>query len=77
MSLFGAYDRDNIFAKILRGEMPSTKVFEDDVVLAIMDVFPQSRGHVLVKLEDSKIVFEFDASDAPEPAADDAAEAVE
>ncbi len=48
MSLDGAYERDNIFGKILRGEMPSTKVFEDDQVLAIMDVFPQSRGHVLV-----------------------------
>ena len=48
MSLDGAYDRDNIFAKILRGEMPAAKVFEDDQVLAFMDVFPQSRGHVLV-----------------------------
>jgi histidine triad (HIT) family protein len=42
------YDPSNIFAKILAGEIPSTKVFEDDVLLAIMDVFPQSRGHVLV-----------------------------
>ena len=48
MSLDGAYEPDNVFAKILRGEMPSTKVFEDEQVLAIMDVFPQSRGHVLV-----------------------------
>lgn len=48
MSLNGAYDRDNVFAKILRGEMPATKVYEDDQVLAIMDVFPQSRGHTLV-----------------------------
>ena len=48
MSLDGAYERDNIFGKILRGEMPSAKVFEDDAVLAFMDVFPQSRGHVLV-----------------------------
>ena len=48
MSLHGAYDPDNIFAKILRGDMPSVKVCEDDDVLAFMDVFPQSEGHVLV-----------------------------
>jgi histidine triad (HIT) family protein len=48
MSLDGAYDENNIFAKILRGEMPATRVFEDDHVLAFMDVFPQSRGHTLV-----------------------------
>lgn len=43
-----AYDRDNIFAKMIRGDIPSTKVFEDEHVLAIMDIFPQSKGHVLV-----------------------------
>jgi histidine triad (HIT) family protein len=43
-----AYDRDNLFAKMIRGEIPATKVFEDDTVLAIMDIFPQSKGHVLV-----------------------------
>lgn len=43
-----AYDPDNIFGKILRGEFPSHKVYEDADVLAIMDVFPQSRGHLLV-----------------------------
>ncbi|WP_433933847.1 HIT family protein [Brevundimonas diminuta] len=48
MSLHGAYDPDNIFAEILRGDMPSVKVWEDDDVLAFMDVFPQSEGHVLV-----------------------------
>ena len=48
MSLDGAYDRDNIFAKIVRGEVPACKVFEDEHVLAFMDVFPQSRGHSLV-----------------------------
>ena len=48
MSLHGAYDPDNIFARILRGEIPSVKVWEDDDVLAFMDVFPQSEGHVLV-----------------------------
>lgn len=42
------YDPSNVLAKILRGEIPSTKVFEDDFVLVIMDIFPQSRGHTLV-----------------------------
>jgi histidine triad (HIT) family protein len=48
MSLDGAYDEGNIFAKILRGEMPAARVFEDEHVLAFMDVFPQSKGHTLV-----------------------------
>ena len=48
MSLDGTYDDGNIFAKILRGEMPAARVFEDDHVFAFMDVFPQSRGHTLV-----------------------------
>ncbi len=48
MSLKGTYDPDNIFAKVLRGEMPCVKVYEDDHTLAFMDVFPQSRGHMLV-----------------------------
>jgi histidine triad (HIT) family protein len=46
--LDGAYDPDNIFAKILRGEMGCARVFEDDHVFAFMDVFPQSKGHTLV-----------------------------
>lgn len=48
MSLDGRYDDQNIFAKILRGEAPSVKVHEDAHTLAIMDVFPQAPGHVLV-----------------------------
>ena len=48
MSLHGTYDENNLFAKILRGEVPAVKVYEDDTVLAFMDIFPQSRGHVLV-----------------------------
>lgn len=48
MTLHAPYDPDNIFAKILRGEIPAVKVWEDDHVLAFMDVFPQSEGHVLV-----------------------------
>ena len=43
-----AYDPQNIFAKIIKGEIPSHKVFEDDVVFVMMDIFPQSRGHTLV-----------------------------
>lgn len=43
-----AYDPNNVFAKILRGEIPSTKVFEDERTLAFMDVMPQADGHVLV-----------------------------
>jgi histidine triad (HIT) family protein len=48
MSLDGVYDHDNIFAKILRGELPSARVFEDDHVYAFMDAFPQAKGHTLV-----------------------------
>jgi histidine triad (HIT) family protein len=48
MSLDGNYDDANIFAKILRGEAPAVTVYEDDAVLAFMDVFPQSPGHVLI-----------------------------
>ena len=61
MSLTGAYDPANIFAKILRGEAPCAKVFEDDVVLAFMDVFPQTRGHTLVipKASTARNFFEF------------------
>jgi len=43
-----AYDSNNIFAKILRDEIPSVKVHEDDHILAFMDVMPQGDGHVLV-----------------------------
>ena len=43
-----AYDNNNIFAKILRGEIPSVKVYEDEHTLAFMDVMPQAPGHVLV-----------------------------
>ncbi|WIY68459.1 HIT family protein [Aquidulcibacter paucihalophilus] len=48
MSLHAPYDPDNIFAKILRGGIPAVRVWEDDHVLAFMDVFPQSEGHVLI-----------------------------
>jgi histidine triad (HIT) family protein len=42
------YDPSNIFAKILRGDIPCVKVYEDDKTLAFMDVMPQAEGHTLV-----------------------------
>ena len=43
-----SYDNDNIFAKILRGEVPCFKVYEDEHTLAFMDIMPQADGHTLV-----------------------------
>ncbi len=43
-----AYEADNIFAKILRGEIPCHKVYEDETAIAFMDVMPQSPGHTLI-----------------------------
>jgi histidine triad (HIT) family protein len=43
-----SYDDNNIFAKILRGEIPSHKVYEDADVLVFMDVMPQAPGHTLI-----------------------------
>lgn len=43
-----AYDKSNVFAKILRGELPCHKVYETDAVLAFMDIMPRGDGHVLV-----------------------------
>lgn len=48
MSLSGTYDDQNIFAKIIAGDAPAIKIFEDDVAVAFMDIFPQSPGHCLV-----------------------------
>ncbi|MCA1857036.1 HIT domain-containing protein [Massilia oculi] len=42
------YDNTNPFARILRGELPCVKVYEDALTLAIMDIMPQAPGHVLV-----------------------------
>ena len=42
------YDPNNIFAKILKGEIPSVKLYEDDDTLAFMDAMPQANGHLLV-----------------------------
>ena len=43
-----AYDSNNIFAKILRGELPCHKVYEDDKALAFLDIMPRAPGHTLV-----------------------------
>jgi histidine triad (HIT) family protein len=43
-----AYDQNNIFAKILRGELPCHKVYEDDKALAFLDIMPRAAGHTLV-----------------------------
>lgn len=43
-----SYDQNNVFAKILRGELPAQRVYEDEQTLAIMDIMPRADGHVLV-----------------------------
>jgi histidine triad (HIT) family protein len=43
-----SYDPNNIFAKIIRGELPCHKVYEDDKVLAFLDIMPRAPGHTLV-----------------------------
>jgi histidine triad (HIT) family protein len=43
-----SYDQNNIFAKILRGELPCHKVYEDDKALAFLDIMPRAPGHTLV-----------------------------
>ena len=48
MSLDGDYDDTNIFAKMIRGEAPCARIYEDAETLAFLDLFPQSRGHALV-----------------------------
>jgi histidine triad (HIT) family protein len=42
------YDANNVFARILRGELPSTRLYEDDRCLVILDIAPVNPGHVLV-----------------------------
>jgi len=43
-----SYDNNNIFAKILRGELPCEKIYEDEHTLAFMDIMPRADGHALV-----------------------------
>jgi histidine triad (HIT) family protein len=63
MSLHGEYDNQNIFAQIIRGEAPCYKLYEDEDVLAFLDVFPQSFGHTLVipKRSAARNILEIDA----------------
>ena len=58
-----AYDSDNVFAKILRGELPAHKVYEDADTLALMDIMPRCEGHSLV-IPKAPVRNVFDASDA-------------
>jgi histidine triad (HIT) family protein len=58
------YDPDNIFARILRGEAPCVKVYEDDVALAFMDVMPRAEGHTLVVPKvPARTLFDIDPQD--------------
>lgn len=50
-----SYDNNNIFAKILRGEIPCVKVYEDESTLAFMDIMPQAQGHTLVIPKESAV----------------------
>jgi histidine triad (HIT) family protein len=57
------YDPNNIFAKILRGEIPAAKVYENEHVLAFMDAMPQADGHTLViPKKPSRNLFDADPS---------------
>lgn len=59
------YDANNIFAKVLRGEIPCAKVFEDALTLAFMDIMPQADGHTLiVPKEPAESIFDLSADGA-------------
>ncbi len=58
------YDTDNIFARILRGEIPNTTVLETDHTLAFRDISPQAPDHVLVIPKGAYVCFDHFASDA-------------
>lgn len=58
------YDQNNIFAKILRGEIPAVKIYEDEDTFAFMDVMPQTEGHALViPKSPSEMLIEADPAD--------------
>lgn len=57
-----SYDPQNIFAKILRGELPCIKLYEDEQTLAFMDIMPQTDGHALViPKEAAETIFDLSA----------------
>lgn len=59
------YDSHNAFARILRGELPSIRVYEDEATIAIMDIMPQADGHVLVIPKEPAVeIFELSAEAA-------------
>ena len=57
IKLDDAYDEQNIFAKILRGDMPNITLYEDDKTLAFMDIMPQAVGHCLVIPKEPAVTF--------------------
>lgn len=60
-----AYDTNNIFARVLRGELPSVRVYEDEHTLALMDIMPSVEGHTLViPREPAETIFELSAGGA-------------
>jgi histidine triad (HIT) family protein len=61
-----AYDRNNIFARILRGEVPCRKVYEDEHVLAFHDINPQAPTHILVIPKGAYVSFDDFSQSAPE-----------
>ena len=61
-----AYDPDNIFAKILRGDIPCTKVYEDDHALAFNDINPQAPVHVLVIPKGAYVAMDDFTANAPD-----------
>ena len=65
VSGLGAYDDQNIFARILRGEIPCQKLFEDDHVLAFHDIHPQAPTHVLVIPKGAYVSFDDFSGRAP------------
>ena len=60
-----AYDEDNIFARILRGEIPCDRVYEDDFALAFRDINPQTPTHVLVIPKGAYVSFDDFTATAP------------
>lgn len=52
-----SYDRNNVFARILRGELPSTTLYEDALVKVILDIFPVNPGHLLVLPRAEAVLF--------------------
>ncbi|PSM19798.1 MULTISPECIES: HIT family protein [Nitratireductor] len=59
-----AYDADNVFAKILRGELPAHRLYEDEHTLAFMDIMPRGDGHCLViPKKPSRTILDVEATD--------------